>query len=140
MNFYLQPYSVLLVCLVLLSEMNVVISFAFKRSVAFTRTCHVRMNYISNAAPLIKIMSVQDFGVILKGPTRTKYQIIDVREKDELLSMAIEGKDVLNLPLSDVANWSTKVLKGDLLDKNKPTLCLCKLGGRSMKAATFLGT
>jgi rhodanese-related sulfurtransferase len=30
------------------------------------------------------------------------------------------------------------VKEGDLLDKSKPTLCLCKAGVRSMKVASFL--
>jgi rhodanese-related sulfurtransferase len=87
----------------------------------------------------VKPMSVVEFDKIIKSSSRGKYQIIDVREKDELLASALSGDDVLNLPLSDAANWTARVLKGEVLDKSKPTLCLCKMGGRSMKAATFLG-
>lgn len=84
-------------------------------------------------------MNVVDFHNILKGSDRSKYQIVDVREKDELLAVALSGSDVMNLPLSDANTWSQKVLSGELLDKQKPLLCLCKMGGRSMKAATFFG-
>jgi rhodanese-related sulfurtransferase len=87
----------------------------------------------------VKNMNVVDFGRILNSSDRSNYQIVDVREKDELLSMALPGSDVLNLPISDISSWSTQVLNGKLLDAEKPILCMCKLGGRSAKAATFFG-
>ena len=54
--------------------------------------------------------------------------------------ISFEDNDVIHLPLSNAEEWSPKVAAGDLLDKRKPTLCICKLGGRSMKMATFLAT
>ena len=56
-----------------------------------------------------------------------------------LLTIRADG-DVINLPMSAAEDWSRKVAAGDLLDKSKPTLCICKLGGRSMKMATFLAS
>jgi rhodanese-related sulfurtransferase len=47
-------------------------------------------------------------------------------------------KDVLHLPLSTSAEWIEKIKAGKLLNPTVPTLCLCKAGGRSMKAATLL--
>lgn len=93
----------------------------------------------ADPGPVIKNMSVADFNKILAGSERLKYQIIDVREKDELQAVALSGDDILNLPLSEASIWSQRVLDGELLDKQKPLLCLCKMGGRSMKAATFFG-
>jgi rhodanese-related sulfurtransferase len=99
-----------------------------------------RMSTAASNGPFqVKPMSVVEFDNILKSSNRRSYQIIDVREKDELLAIAVSGDDITNLPLSDAADWTAKVLRGEVLDKSKPTLCLCKMGGRSMKAATFLG-
>lgn len=93
----------------------------------------------AGAGSQVNNMNVVDFHKILKGTDRSKYQIVDVREKDELVAIALAGSDVMNLPLSDASTWSQEVLRGELLDKQKPLLCLCKMGGRSMKAATFFG-
>lgn len=103
----------------------------------------LRMSTSSSGAgspATVNNMNVVEFHKILTGSNRHQYQIIDVREKDELLSVALSGSDVLNLPLSEANTWTQKVLMGELLDKRKPLLCLCKMGGRSMKAATFFGT
>ena len=86
----------------------------------------------------IKRMSVSQFGDILKSDSRPSYQIVDVREPNELAVASITGADIINLPLGDAASWSPKVEAGDLLDKTKPTICLCKVGMRSMRVATFL--
>ena len=66
------------------------------------------------------------------------YQIVDVREPNELSTSSIEGADIINLPLSTAGEWSDDVKDGTILDKSKPTLCLCKVGMRSMKMASFL--
>ncbi len=86
-----------------------------------------------------KNISVQDFSKIINGPDRSLYQIVDVREKGEFQDLALYGDDVLNLPISDLSNWGGKVVSGELLDASKPVLCMCKLGGRSAKAAEYLG-
>eukprot|EP01036_Dinobryon_divergens_P037759 gene37759-49461_t len=84
----------------------------------------------------LKTISVQDFGKILQGDSRSLYQIVDVREPDELLSLSLQGNDVINLPLSKFEEWEGNIL--DILDRDKPTLCLCKSGKRSSRFATFL--
>lgn len=87
----------------------------------------------------VQRMSVQEFDRILHNPERWKHQILDVREKHELGEAAIPGSDVINLPLSEANGWSQDVLTGKLLDPEKPTLCLCHHGVRSMQVASFLG-
>jgi rhodanese-related sulfurtransferase len=42
---------------------------------------------------------VKQFDSILKGDMRAMYQIIDVRETNELALVAIPGTDVIHLPL-----------------------------------------
>ena len=66
------------------------------------------------------------------------YQIVDVREPNELAAASIEGVDIINLPLRTAGEWYDDVKDGKILDKSKPTLCLCKVGMRSMKMANFL--
>ena len=88
----------------------------------------------------VQRMTVQQFGDILKGDSRSMYQIIDVREVDELAVASIKGSDIINLPLGSAAEWSPKVEQGKLLDANKPAICLCKVGMRSMRVATFLAS
>ena len=81
----------------------------------------------------------KQFGEILSATdTRRLYQIVDVREPNELATASIEGADIINLPLSTAGEWSDDVKDGTILDKSKPTLCLCKVGMRSMKMANFL--
>ena len=70
--------------------------------------------------------------------TRRLYQIVDVREPNELQAASIKGADIINLPLSTAPKWTSEVTDGDILDKSKPTICLCKAGVRSMKMAMFL--
>ena len=84
-------------------------------------------------------MKAEDFVAILQSTSRADYQIIDVREADELKDISLVGDDIIHLPLSGAEAWSSKVIQGSLLDNSKPTLCMCKLGGRSMKVANFLG-
>lgn len=86
----------------------------------------------------VQRMTVQQFGDIIKGDSRSMYQIIDVREVDELAVASIKGSDIINLPLGSAAEWSPKVEQGQILDATKPAICLCKVGMRSMRVATFL--
>jgi rhodanese-related sulfurtransferase len=88
----------------------------------------------------VQRMTVTQFGDILKGDSRSLYQIIDVREVDELAVASIKGADIINLPLGSAAEWSPKVEQGKLLDASKPTICLCKVGMRSMRVATFFAS
>ena len=72
--------------------------------------------------------------------TRSLYQIIDVREPTELAAVKLKDEGVLNLPLGDAADWSVRPLSDFGLDASKPTVCVCKIGMRSMKVAQFLVT
>ena len=92
---------------------------------------------MSATAGEVRRMTVTQFGDIIKGDNRSMYQIIDVREVDELAVASIKGADIINLPLGSAAEWSPKVGQGKLLDASKPTICLCKVGMRSMRVATF---
>ena len=69
-----------------------------------------------------------------------EYQLIDVREPDELLRADIKGTKFLNLPLSQFPQWGPKIMAGDLLKKDKKTVVLCHHGGRSMQVASFLAS
>lgn len=84
-------------------------------------------------------LTVKKFGSILSSiDSRRLYQIIDVREPNELQVASIKGADIINLPLSTAPQWSSEIIAGKLLDKSKPTICMCKVGMRSMKMAMFL--
>jgi rhodanese-related sulfurtransferase len=93
----------------------------------------------SKLQSIVKSMSPEDFHSILTSADRSRYQIIDVREQEELVEMSISGNDIIHLPLSNMDKWSKKVLRNELLDSDKTTLCLCKMGGRSFRVSTFLG-
>jgi len=86
----------------------------------------------------VQRMNVEKFAEILKSEKRSAYQIIDVRETLELHHARIPGDDIIHLPLSNANAWSQQVLTGALLDAEKPTLCLCHHGVRSMQVASFL--
>jgi rhodanese-related sulfurtransferase len=86
----------------------------------------------------VSSMSVVEFGNILKdADVRSTYQIVDVREPHELEIASIKGDDIINLPLSKAEEWSRDVTK--VLDNSAPVICLCKVGMRSLRVATFLG-
>jgi rhodanese-related sulfurtransferase len=87
----------------------------------------------------VKIMSVVELGKILQSSKRSDYQIIDVREKNELSIAKLPDKDVINLPLSQISRWLPKVIESVSLDKNRATLCLCHHGVRSNQVAQLLG-
>lgn len=87
----------------------------------------------------IKLVNVHQLQDILQSSTRNSYQIIDVREPSETQSLSLPDSNVIYLPLSEKSQWGPKVIKGELLDKQKPTLCLCRSGKRSYTAADFLG-
>lgn len=40
--------------------------------------------------------------------------------------------------MSLARNWTEDIKLGKLLDSSKPTLCLCKVGQRSYRLASFL--
>ena len=49
-------------------------------------------------------------------------------------------EDIIHLPFSGVGDWSEDVKAGRLLDAAKPTICISKVGGRSINIANFLAS
>lgn len=94
----------------------------------------------SSLAALVKSMSVTQFNEILNNPdTRSLYQIVDVREKNELqIANYKKSDDITHLPLGSANEWASKVETGQLLNCDKPTIVACHHGGRSMQVASFL--
>eukprot|EP01040_Poterioochromonas_malhamensis_P016121 gene16121-18219_t len=88
----------------------------------------------------IQPLLANDLKAILKGAERKNYQIVDVREKDELELARLPDNNVINLPLSEAGTWTNEILEGEILDKSKPTICLCHHGVRSMRFANFIVT
>jgi rhodanese-related sulfurtransferase len=87
----------------------------------------------------VKRMTVSELDYILKSGKTKEYQIIDVRESNELDIVKLKYDGVIHLPLSEADSWSKKVLNGEMLEATMPTICLCKIGMRSLRVASFLG-
>lgn len=83
----------------------------------------------------------QFFKIISDTDLRKKYQIIDVREPNELELSSIPDKNVINLPLSQSGTWAQEIVLGNdkTLDSDLPSICVCHHGMRSLKVANFLG-
>lgn len=64
------------------------------------------------------------------------YQLIDVREQDEIEKASV--KEFQHLPLSEIQKWGPEVMAGEKLEKGKPTIVMCHHGMRSMQVAMFL--
>jgi rhodanese-related sulfurtransferase len=92
----------------------------------------------SSDTPAVKTITAKRFGDILQGEARHRYQIIDVREPDELQLASLNGSDIINLPLKSLNVWSGRIVSGELLDRSKPTVCMCHHGGRSLTVANYL--
>jgi rhodanese-related sulfurtransferase len=76
----------------------------------------------------------------MKGENSKNYQIVDVREPNELeISKLPKDFTVINLPLQSVESWLPKVMEGELLDKTKQIICLCKHGRRGGIVSELLG-
>lgn len=110
-------------------------TFKFVLSTTAAKTLRL---FSSGNTKEVKVMNVVKLNEILKSSTRINYQIVDVREKHELEIAALPDKNVIHLPLSENAKWTPKLVKGELLDKTKTTLCLCRSGARSGMFADFL--
>lgn len=87
----------------------------------------------------IKIITPVDFEKLLQTSDRLNYQIVDVREENELQIAKFPGSDILNFPLSQVNHIGEEIKEGKLLDRSKPTICICRRGARAGRFATFLG-
>lgn len=58
--------------------------------------------------------------------------LVDVREKDEIDTLAYDVPNILHIPLSDFENRYSEI------PKDKDVVMVCKGGGRSLRAAGFL--
>lgn len=97
-----------------------------------------RMVSATSLPATVKDMLPQELAKLLQSQTRDQYQIVDVREADELQTVALPDKNVIHLPLSSAGTWSTEIMDGKILDNTKPTICLCHHGVRSFRMAAFL--
>lgn len=123
-----------------LFPLSIIVTMYAFRTTASRSLLKTSTRLASSGPSQVKRMNVVEFDKILKNKEeRPKYQIVDVREKDELALARIQGNDIVNLPLRDIDNWKNKVINGDLLESTKPTLVMCHHGMRSLRVATFLG-
>ncbi len=88
---------------------------------------------------IVKRLSPIQFSMLLKNPEIKNLQIIDVREKNELLLASLKDQRLVNLPLSTANEWIPKLAQGEILKKDAPTVVMCHHGVRSMNAADYLG-
>eukprot|EP01039_Chlorochromonas_danica_P011147 gene11147-12426_t len=86
----------------------------------------------------VKVISAKELHAILQSTNRSHYQVIDVRDAREIKLAALPDASVINLPLSTMSQWQEDVLTGKLLDKEKPVICMCHRGFRSVRVANFL--
>lgn len=87
----------------------------------------------------VKLINVQEFHTLLQSLDRGNYQLIDVREENELEIAKFPGDDIKNIPLSQLEQYSNDIKQEKLFDRLKPTICICRRGNRSGRFANFLG-
>ena len=58
--------------------------------------------------------------------------LVDVREKDEVATLAYDVPNIINIPLSEFEERFNEI------PKDKDVVMVCKRGGRSLRAAGFL--
>lgn len=75
-------------------------------------------------------LSVTDLAAWLADESRPKPQLLDVREKHEWAICRIEGSQLM--PMNTVPAQLQE------LDPERPLVCVCHHGGRSMQVAIFL--
>ena len=90
------------------------------------------------APAVVQTMTVERLQEIIKANEINQYQLVDVREENELDLAKLKIEGVVNLPLSLAGQWTQQIIRGEILDLEKPVLCLCHHGVRSMKMASFL--
>lgn len=83
----------------------------------------------------IERVSPNDFAVRMTGGGTMGVQVIDVRTPKEFNSGHIEGAVNIDISKRDVFNNRV-----DGLDKNRPVLVYCEVGGRSAAAANLLSS
>jgi len=96
-------------------------------STSTTTSTLLRMMSTQPSGPKVYDLDVQKFNKIL-NENRSSFQILDVREPNELDVVKLPFSDVINLPLSTAGEWSGKIETGMMLDPTKPTICLCHHG------------
>jgi hypothetical protein len=73
----------------------------------------------------VQTMTVNQYSKILNSNARGKYQIVDVREPDELNSFNVQDNDIMNLPISQSWKWGTDIARHQHpLDPVKPVICV----------------
>jgi rhodanese-related sulfurtransferase len=73
----------------------------------------------------IQRMSVTEYSKILKSKERENYQIVDVREPNELIALNLEDKNIMNLPMSQSLKWGADIARQKhSLDPLKPVICV----------------
>ncbi|MFZ4641095.1 MAG: rhodanese-like domain-containing protein [Nodosilinea sp.] len=90
------------------------------------------MAFASNALPYTDL-SVEQLGQYLTAPNGD-WQLIDVREPEELALASLEG--FTNLPLSQFALWSETI--PSQFDAHQPTVVMCHHGRRSAQMCLWL--
>eukprot|EP00981_Chlorochromonas_danica_P011393 scaffold3993_cov161-Ochromonas_danica.AAC.7 len=53
---------------------------------------------------------------IITSDAKNLYQIVDVREKNELTTVALPVEGVIHLPLSESDTWANQILNGEVLN------------------------
>jgi rhodanese-related sulfurtransferase len=79
-------------------------------------------------------ITVEELARRLSDPSRSKLQLIDVRERQELEIASLQG--FINLPLSEFAQWSEKIHSN--FDPEVETLVICHHGIRSAQMCQWL--
>ena len=113
-----------------------------KRSQMFSMFSTKNSNSNTITKPIVQSMTVETLHGIIKADELYKYQLVDVREEGELQLAQIKtnnnNSNNIHLPLSQSGTWTQQIIRGELLDIDKPVLCLCHHGVRSYQMATFL--
>lgn len=91
-------------------------------------------------ASVLNIYSKELKEILGDNGKRSQFQIVDVREADELIVASLPDKDVIHLPLSKSDVWAEEIIEGtSALKSDKSTICVCHHGMRSKRMADFLG-
>eukprot|EP00614_Pseudopedinella_elastica_P033996 CAMPEP_0172633662 /NCGR_PEP_ID=MMETSP1068-20121228/190626_1 /TAXON_ID=35684 /ORGANISM="Pseudopedinella elastica, Strain CCMP716" /LENGTH=164 /DNA_ID=CAMNT_0013445423 /DNA_START=66 /DNA_END=560 /DNA_ORIENTATION=- len=129
------------------------ITLIIARSSAFVP--HRRLISSTTLRKAVNEISAQDLKQLFGGNevpaaqsvlTMDGVQMIDVREPDELMVAnypkpgmdSMGDRPMQHLPLSTMNEWAPKAVDGSLLDKSKPVVVACKVGGRSMQVCRWL--
>lgn len=112
--------------------------FVLQKGLHHASATSMRSSKLKMSTNSIRSMLSTEFEKLLKSNERSNYQIVDVREPDELQMAKFPGEDIINLPLSQAHTWSNEIMQGKVLTQEKPTVCICHHGVRSLRMANFL--